>query len=271
MPLFDEDFLKRLEPLRLAVRRRTGTAREGDRPAARPGGPAQFHSHRPYAPGDDLRAVDWPLYARLGQLFIRERVKEEAVRLHLVVDGSASMEGAKHDFARRMAAAIGLVAGGEGGSATLWGAEPRDVALDSLLPALEALKPGRPVDALRRLRSVARPFAIVIGDFWEDLRPELAALLAAGGQLSLIRVLAREELAPTVRGMVRFTDRESGEGVERFVGDEELARYRELLAADEEGWRSWARKHETSFVRFAADDDLFQSVFVHLRGEGVIE
>ncbi|MHC4606203.1 MAG: DUF58 domain-containing protein, partial [Planctomycetota bacterium] len=110
---FDDDFLRRLEPLRLAVRRRIRGRREGDRSTPRRGGSAEFHSHRGYAQGDDLRRIDWNAYARLDALFVRENVREEAPAVHLFLDESASMGFGKLDFAARLAAAIGAVALGE--------------------------------------------------------------------------------------------------------------------------------------------------------------
>jgi uncharacterized protein (DUF58 family) len=266
---FDDDFLRRLEALRLAARRRTGTSREGDRLTSKRGGAAVFHAYRPYVQGDDVRQIDWPLYARLGQLMVRECAREEALRLHLVVDGSASMRGAKFDFAKRLAAAIGLIAGGEGDEVVLWSGGPRTLSGDALLKAIETLPPSDVRGALRGLKTATRPLAVVIGDFWDDVRGDLAAV--SGGQLSLIRVLSREELEPAVRGMARLTDSESGESVDRFLGDGELAEYRRLLAEDERGWREWARQREITFLRCAAEESLEQVLLVYLRGEGVLQ
>ncbi len=267
MALFDEDFLKRLEALRLAARRRVGTVREGDRLTTKRGGAALFHSYRPYVQGDDVRLIDWPLYARLGQLFVKESAREEALRLHLVIDASPSMRGAKLEFAKRLGAAIGLIAAGDGGEVVLWGEAPRTLSGDALLRAIETMPGGPP--PLKRLKTATRPLAVVISDFWDDVRADLAA--ASGGQLSLIRVLGRDEIDPPARGMVRLADSETREVVDRFVGDEELKAYRRLLEEDERGWREWAHQREVTFVRCAADEPIEKVLMLYLRGEGVIE
>jgi uncharacterized protein (DUF58 family) len=269
--VFDESFVRRLEALRLAARRRVATAREGDRLTSRPGGGAVFLSTRPYAQGDDFRQIDWPLYARLGQLFVRERAKEQALKLHLVIDASGSMRGAKLDFARRVGAAIALVAAGEGGEVALWTDGPRTLAGDALLHAVETLPETRPADAIRRMRAAPRPFAVVVSDFWDDLRGELSALVGAGGQVSCVRVLGREEIEPRARGMVRVVDAETGETADRYVGEEEVVEYRRLLDEDERVWREWAHRHEMSFARYAADQPWDHAVLAHLRAEGVVE
>jgi uncharacterized protein (DUF58 family) len=265
VPLFTPEFLQRLETLRLAARRRVGTTREGARLTGKRGGAAVFHSYRPYVQGDDVRQIDWPLYARLGQLYVKEAAREEALRLHLVIDTSPSMRGPKLDFAKRLGAAIGLIASDEGGEVVLWGDAPRTVAGDALLRAIETL-PEAPL-SLRKLKAAAKPFAVILSDFWDDVRSDLAI----DGQLSLIRILSREEQAPPLRGMARLTDVETGEHVDRFVGAEEIAAYGRLLAEDEQSWREWAHSREITFLRCAADDALEQVLLVYLRGEGVLE
>lgn len=270
MALFDSDFLSRLERLRLAVRRRLGTAGEGDRSVPRPGGAPEHLGSRPYVQGDDFRTIDWPLYMRLGQLHVKVRAKDEAARLHLIVDGSPSMRGRKLEFAGRLAAALGIVTTAEGGDVVLWSRGPKTLGRDALMRALEIPASESPASSLRRLRGTPRAFAVVISDFWDDLRGELAAVLGAGGQLSLIRVLAREEVEPPARGMARLVDVETGESVDRWIGEEETAAYRVLLEDDDRGWREWAHARESSYVRCVDDDDLEQAALVWLRSEGVL-
>ena len=147
----------------------------------------------------------------------------------------------------------------------LWGEAPRTLSGDALLRAIESMPEGPA--PLKRLKTASRPLAVVISDFWDDVRGDLAF----SGQLSLIRVLGRDEIDPPARGMARLTDSETGEGVDRFVGDEELKSYRRLLDEDERGWRAWAHEREVTFLRCAADEPIDKVLMVYLRGEGVLE
>ncbi|MEO8511386.1 MAG: DUF58 domain-containing protein, partial [Chloroflexota bacterium] len=107
--LFDETFLRRLEQLELASRRMTAGRMKGERRSVRRGQSIEFADYRTYASGDDLRQLDWNVYARLERLFIRLFVEEEDVTVHVLVDASRSMdfgEPNKLDFARRAAAAL---------------------------------------------------------------------------------------------------------------------------------------------------------------------
>ena len=107
--LFDEAFLRRLETLELASRRLTAGRMKGERRSIRRGQSVEFADYRNYTAGDDLRQLDWNVYARLEKLFVKLFVEEEDVTVHVLVDASASMDFGdpnKLDFARRAGAAL---------------------------------------------------------------------------------------------------------------------------------------------------------------------
>jgi len=89
--LFDEAFLRRLEQLELASRRLTAGRMKGERRSVRRGQSVEFADYRNYSAGDDLRQLDWNVYARLERLFIKLFVEEEDVTVTLLIDASASM------------------------------------------------------------------------------------------------------------------------------------------------------------------------------------
>ncbi len=95
---------------RLEIRARAGGG--GEHLAKRRGGASEFQEHRPYAPGDDLRRIDWAAYARTGEPILKLFRAEEDVVARLVCDASASLgygDPPKLDTARRLAAAIGYM------------------------------------------------------------------------------------------------------------------------------------------------------------------
>src|SRR5690606_36178575 len=110
---FDEAFLRKLEQLELLARKIFRGLLRGERTSAQRGRGQEFSDFRHYWPGDDFRHVDWNIYSRLDQLFLKLHASEEDLTLHLVVDTSASMafgEPSKFDHARRLAAALGYIA-----------------------------------------------------------------------------------------------------------------------------------------------------------------
>ena len=110
--LLSADFLTQLERLSLLSRRAFRGRVKGERRSPRKGISVEFSDYRPYGVGDDLRYVDWNVYARLDRLYLKLFVDEEDLCLHLLVDASASMgfgEPSKLDYAARLAGALGFV------------------------------------------------------------------------------------------------------------------------------------------------------------------
>ncbi|MFQ5577375.1 MAG: DUF58 domain-containing protein, partial [Anaerolineae bacterium] len=115
--LFDEPFMRQLEQLSLVARRiRSGHFR-GERRSAKRGQSVEFADYRNYVRGDDLRALDWNIYARLERPFIKLFEEEVDQTVHILFDASASMdwpprppEHHKWTYARRLAAALGYIA-----------------------------------------------------------------------------------------------------------------------------------------------------------------
>ena len=133
-PLFDERFLRKLDTLSLVVRKRRTGQFKGNRRSTKRGSSVEFADYRHYVKGDDLRRVDWNIYARLERPFVRLFEEEEDLSVHLLLDASLSMDwGGRsadadegtlrvHDrvdasrptnkwvYARRTAAALGYMA-----------------------------------------------------------------------------------------------------------------------------------------------------------------
>jgi len=248
--VFDEGFLRKLEALRLAVRRSISGRREGERLTKRRGGSSDFTSHRSYTQGDEFRAIDWNLYGRLGVLYVKEFTREEALTVRLAIDTSPSM-APKFQFAQRLGAALALVADHE--------------APCIPLPEIENLKIGTPF----QVPTVPRGLAIVVSDLWDEgLKSQILKIRA---ETAVIHVLSPEELDPPLSGKVRLVDSETGESVVRFVGEEERAAYRRLLAEYCDGWKRWCFDRELNYLRCSSSTPLEDVVRVYLREAGVLE
>ena len=119
--LFDETFMRRLERLSLVTRRvRTGRAK-GERRSTKRGSSVEFADYRNYTPGDDLRRLDWRIYARLERPFIKLFEEEEDQSVHLVLDASASMDWPESD---RRAQLYGFDRRRPGGAFSAWPGQP---------------------------------------------------------------------------------------------------------------------------------------------------
>jgi len=218
--LLTEKELTRLRRLRLAGARVVRAAARGERTARQLGSGQEFAAHRAYAQGDDLRRVDWNVYGRLGQLFVKLFEAPGRLRVLLALDDSPTMDfgGAnKWLAARRAAAATALVA--LGGADRVWlGAldgEPRayeGAAEARLVAALEDLPvaqqpAGMPRAWLQMISDGGADAVLLLVSDLQQLDPPLALLRECtrrGGRAMCLCVHATEELAPTLAGFSRL-------------------------------------------------------------------
>jgi len=113
MMKFDSEFLKKLEYLSLVSKRVFHGQLLARRRTRRLGCGVEFADHRDYALGDDLRYLDWNVYARFGSRFIKRFEEEEDLHVYFFLDCSQSMtvgEPSKFDYARQLAAALAYIA-----------------------------------------------------------------------------------------------------------------------------------------------------------------
>lgn len=195
--LFDSQFLRRLERIRRhALQGRAN--RGGDRPSSEAGEGVEFQDFRGYAPGDDLRDVDWNAFARLGKLFRKRYRKEEGEGLAIVLDLSSSMglgEPAKERQAR-------LLAGGLGALALAWGSR------------VHLFLAGR---ALQRASFEGKNS---VGDFFDTI--EQAS--CQGGKESLMQAAEAIESLPKTTEIFVISDCQFSEGPDALLAI--LARWR---------------------------------------------
>src|SRR3954447_18700649 len=111
-PLLDAQFLARLEQLELVSRKIFLGLMKGERRSKRKGQSVEFADYRNYVKGDDLRFLDWNLYARLDRLFLRLFMEEEDLHFYILIDNSLSMDfgtPSKLLYAKQVAAALGFI------------------------------------------------------------------------------------------------------------------------------------------------------------------
>src|SRR5258708_34918584 len=115
--LFDEKTLRKLERLTLVATRVRAGVMKGERRSTKRGTSIEFADYRDYTRGDDLRRVDWNIFARLERPFIKLLEEEEDLAVHLLIDASVSMDWPtagepsqnKFTFARSVLAGLGTI------------------------------------------------------------------------------------------------------------------------------------------------------------------
>lgn len=273
--IFDAAFLRQLEALDEALLRLRGQAGEGIARHGRAIGSSEFRGHRPYAHGDDLRRLDWNAYGRLGKFFMREYERERAEHVTLLVDVSRSMApGRKHVLARRAAAAMAYLALRRGGSAAVVGQPAVEgiARFGKLLDQLRALEPqgGALEPQLQAL--AARPrtpsdlFVVTDGlEPVESLQP-LAALSERRASVTLLLVLAPDEMHPPAAGSVELRSLEEDQRLQVQLGDTLVAAYRAELERHLEAIELLARRNGWNLAVADSAADLRELFMAKLAG-----
>ena len=288
--VFDEAFLRQLERLLLLMRSPVRGGLKGGRRSVKRGQSVEFADYRDYAPGDDLRQLDWNVYARLEKLFVKLFVEEEDVTISLMVDASASMTNgspSKHLFAKRAAAAlgyIGLASEDRVRVTALSGriARRRNALRGSgrvfrLLADLSAIEAAEgPTDLVAAARHAAaqlhgRGVVILVSDLLDPSADRVIRELAAtGSELIVLHVLSPDELDPPLEGDLHLLDSETGEGIDVTVDLATLDAYKARLAAWKAGFADVAAKRRATYVDLPSDANLSDLMFAELRRRRVL-
>ncbi len=228
--LLDNDLLARVERLRLLSGRRFTNRGRGEHRARRGGNSLEFKDFRDYAAGDDIRFLDWGLFARLGRPYTRLYHDEEELCVTVLIDGSASMAaGGKLRLAQQLAAGLGVMAltGGERAHGYVFDARDGGLRQLRLTPGrrsmmrwfafFEQVEAGgalpieRGLDAMLRVHR-GRGLLIVLSDFLTagELRPSFNRAHGLGLEVSGLQILAPDELNPELGHDVRLVDSETG-------------------------------------------------------------
>jgi uncharacterized protein (DUF58 family) len=252
-PLFDSAFLRKLDRLALLTKRAMAGDMQGERRSPRRGSSVEFADFRPYVAGDDIRQIDWNLYARMERFYLKLMVAEEELTIHLLVDNTASMdwgEPNKLAYARRAAGAFGYIALSSldrvtvttlaaGAARQLPGVRGKRGALPlfDFLQKLPAGEGGSLLQTCRRYIQTAGnagPLLLCSDLMDPDWQEALRALTSRPFEITILHTLAPQELHPEIDGDFRLLDAEGGTPIEITADLDVLRRYDEHLRT----WRA---------------------------------
>lgn len=278
--MFDSEFLKRLEYLSLLSKRVFRGQLLAQRRTKRTGGGVEFADHREYIHGDDLRYLDWNVYARHGDLLLKRFQEEEDLHVYLLVDCSRSMDSGdtdpqlavdKFSFARQLAAGlayialanldrVSVIAYDDKIRATFPLVRGKDSVL-SLLRFLEGLQTsGQATD----LTTVAGDFVrraprsglvLVISDLFDQqgFRGGVDLLRHRRFEPHVIQIHTPAEAKPRLLGDVELVDVESSESRKVTVTEKKLRQYEALFQSFLRDVETYCRTYGLSHTRATAD------------------
>ena len=242
---------------------------------------AEFSQYRHYRPGDDLKYVDWKLFARTDRVYTKQYRETTNLMAQIAVDASASMSYAgaavsKLDYARLIAAALAHLIASQGDAAGLVVYDdairqylPSRVGqpqLRALLVALARMQASGATAgglALRRATDLLkrRGLLLVVSDLYdedESVEQELRRAVTIGHEVTVFHVLTREEVEFPFGGEFEMQDLESGRTV--LAGQASADAYREAFGAFLERWRTRCARYGIDYTRVTTDMPLDEAL-----------
>jgi len=285
-------FISRLEALELSIRWvRSGNKLGGRFPINRRGSSIEFADYAAYSAGDDIRSIDWNLYARLERLFIKTYHEQIELSVEIIIDATGSMglpTPEKFERAKRLAVSLGYV--GLAGrhhvrlswvtpgrvTASPWFHRRSDLA--RMAEQAQPLHAGGQVafdEWMRRAAAFLRVHggqAVVITDGMvppAELFRALHTLLVRNLEVKLIQVLTPQELHPArlLRGGL-LVDVETGRTHQLAHSPAELER---AVAEHNEGLARFCKRQGIAFVQHRLDEPLETFVLKALPARGFLE
>lgn len=274
----DPKTLAALGDLTLAARTVVDGFMYGVHPSRMPGAGLEFSQYRSYQPGDDVRRVDWKLFARSDRYFLRDADTDTSVAVRLVLDASESMaeesDGlSKLAYGRMLVAALALLAHRQGDAVGLYPVsgppgplEPprrQHQHLDRLLYTLERVSPAGawpPWGQLERLFTSGgqRGLVVIVSDLYErerEITTAAAKLAVLRHEVLVLHLVGRTELEFPYHGVITLEELETGRRVEVDAGAVR-ASYLEAQQRDLTALRRTLEEHGVSYARFRIDQPL---------------
>jgi uncharacterized protein (DUF58 family) len=288
--LLSPDFMARIDQLAYASRKIFAGKMRGDRLTKRRGQSSEFADYRNYVVGDDLRFLDWNIYARLERLFIRLFLQEEDLHVSVLIDSSKSMDWgspSKSLYTRQIAAAlayIGLVNFDRVSLYTYSNGLQYELAgirgrrwMFKVIDFLSEVDYNGAGDLTRTAKQFAlrhpQPgIVVVLSDFLDKsgVEPGLRFLLGRRFDLYVVQVLSPEEIEPPLAGDLRLTDIEDDDIAEVTVSRALLDRYRRTLQAYCGSIKDYCARRGVNYLFTSTQVPFDQIVLSYFRQRGLV-
>lgn len=292
--LIDSKLMAKLEQVDIMSRKIFAGKLQGERRSKRRGISVEFADYRHYAHGDDLRFVDWNIYARLDKLFLKVFLEEEDLSLIIAIDTSASMNWgnpSKFVFCQRLAMALGYIGLVNHNRVSLFAFDSEGI---QPMPSLRGrrrtremgqwllnLSPGGSSAFTDSMRTIAlsrqgKGVMVILSDFMykEGYEHGLRYLAGGGYDTFVMQVLSPEEIDPARHGLagdLRLTDVEDEDTAEVTVSAALLKRYKENLNAYCGTLREFCVRRGIMHLTIDTGTDLSALLMDYLRKRGLLK
>lgn len=278
--MIDTSFLHELDRFSLIIRKRVTSKYTGPRKSVAMGRGLIFRDHRLYAPGDDFRSIDWKVYARTDNLYIKNFEEDRNLVVHIIIDCSNSMNYGKPITKFEYASMIGI------GFAYLAMKENEKFQFSTFSNNLEVFQPKRGrsqlaamihhlnnlktggiskiKDSMMQYRKLigGRSMVILISDFLIDLKEIKDALYAIGShEVKVVQVLDPVEKELKIEGDFKLKDSESSMKMKTFISPRLRNVYTGLLEDHSAKVGKECDAMGLGFYQFTTDRSIFDAFY----------
>lgn len=249
--LLSAEFMTKLDQLELLSRKIFVGRMKGERRSKRKGESVEFADYRNYVVGDDLRFLDWNIYARLERLLLKLFMEEEDLNVSILLDCSKSMDWGdpnKGLYIKRVAAALAYIGLVNQDRVSLYAYsnsivhEMRGVRGRRLVSQVIRFLENVPLEGSSYFTEVAKRYAlrhrgkgvvIILSDFMDKggFAEGLRYLIGRNLDIYVIQALSPEEIDPPLTGDLKLVDIEDEDTAEITISAPLLKKYKTMLTA----------------------------------------
>ena len=289
-PLLSSEFMARLDQLDVTSRKLLAGKMKGERRSKRQGQSVEFADYRNYVIGDDLRFIDWNIYARLDRMFLKLFLEEEDLSLYVLIDTSRSSDYGspnKSRYMKQVAAALGYVGLVNYNRVTVaalgdqtvpdTGAMRGRTKVRQMVDFVDRLQPTGAGDLAAGCKRFAlanrrRGVLVVLSDFFDKSGFETALKYVAGGNYDLfcVQCLSPQEIDPDLQGDLRLKDVEDGDEAEVSITAPLIKRYKANLNAYCLGLKEFVTRRGGTYLFTSTAVPFDTLVLNYLRERGLL-
>ena len=283
--MINTQFLDQLTRFNLVVNKRVTSTISGPRKSHAAGHGLTFKDYRIYAPGDDIRLIDWKVYARTDNLYLKVHEEEKNLTVHIIIDRSASMDFgkpiSKFDYASMIGVGFGYLALRENekfqfstfaDSLEIFQPKRGMSHLAAMIQHLNSTKPkgfSKIADTIRQYRKVigSKSMLVIASDFLVNIEEIREAFYLLGDhEIKIIQVLDRTEKELKMEGDMKLKDSETGGLLRTFVSPRMRMEYQQQLDAHCARIEETCNKLGIQYNLAITDTSIFDTFYKILNG-----
>lgn len=269
MEELDLEFLEKLEKLRLAVKRLRVVSNVGERKSPKMGRGTEFSDYRSYQIGDELRYIDWNIYARFERFLIKLFEEDEDMEVHILLDASSSMDfgnPSKLFYGKKLALAFAYLSLSSWEKTTfsyfqnqikeIIPLERKRENIYKLLQGLNQIRGEGITNINETLKNYVsslkrKGLIMLISDFLSPSGFKDGILYAKYKKFPvyLIHVISEEEISPPYQGNLSLIDSETKEKIDILLDDYMMEKYQKALERFLDDIESFSLVYQIEYMR----------------------